>query len=76
MLLPFSGAFVIALLGTEIPSDRVYNAFLFTALLTGLAGLICLILALRSYQSNTALVAQIKGRMPPAGTPAAPASGS
>src|SRR5215211_6275752 len=62
-LIPFSGAFVIAIFGTDIPSNRVFNAFVMTALVTGLAGIICLILGIANYQSNKALVAEIKRRM-------------
>lgn len=71
-LLPSSGAFVIAIFGTDIPSVRVFNVFVLTALVTGLAGAICLVLGVASHRSNTALVAEIKSRMPPAATPAAP----
>jgi len=71
-LIPFSGAFVIAILGTDIPSDRVFNAFVLTALVTGLAGVICLVLGIANYRSNKALAAEIKRRMPPPATPAAP----
>jgi hypothetical protein len=71
-LLPFSGAFIIAIFGTEMPSPRVYSAFVLTALATGIAGLICLVLGIANYQSNKALVAAIKNRMPPPATPAAP----
>jgi hypothetical protein len=69
-LIPFSGAFVIAIFGTEIPSNRVFTAFILVALVTGLAGLICLLLGIANYQSNKALVAEIKRRMPPPATPA------
>ena len=69
-LLPFSGAFLIAIFGTEIPSDRIYYVFVLTSLVTGLAGLICLILGIWNYQSNKALVEEIKRRMPPTATPA------
>ena len=68
-LIPFSGAFVIAIFGTDIPSNRVFNAFVLTALVTGLAGVICLILGRANYQSNQALVTQIKTRMPPPAMP-------
>lgn len=67
-LLPFAGALVIALIGTEIPSNRVYDAFVLGALVTGIAGGVCVVLGLAGYRSNKDLVAQIKGRMPPAAT--------
>lgn len=69
-LLSFSGALVIAIFGTEIPSDRAYLAFVSTALITGLAGIICLIQGIVTYRSNKNLVAEIKSRMPPEATPA------
>jgi hypothetical protein len=71
-LIPFSGAFVIAIFGTDIPSNRVFNVFVLTALVTGLAGIICLILGVANYRSNKAMVAEIKSRMPPPALPAAP----
>jgi hypothetical protein len=71
-LIPFSAAFVIAIAGTEIPSSRVYTAFVLVALVSGLAGAICLYLGIAGSQSNRQLVAEIKRRMPP--PPASPAT--
>lgn len=63
----------VAILGTDIPSNRVFNVFVIFAVLTGMFGVICLILWKQSYRSNKDLVEQIKNRMPPPiGTPAAP----
>ena len=74
-LLPFAGAFVIALLGTDIPSDRVFAVFVLTALVSGVAGALCLVLGVISYRSNRVLVDEIKNRMPPPASPApAPSS--
>lgn len=74
-LIPFSGAFVIAIFGTEIPSNRVFNVFVMTALVTGLAGVIFLVIGMAQYKSNKALVAEIERRMPPPATPAGPSMG-
>ena len=70
-LLPVSASFVVAILGTEIPSDPVYSTFVSVAAVTGLVGLICFGLGLSNYKSNKALLAKIKGRMP-VSTPPAP----
>lgn len=69
-LIPFSGAFVITLLSTDIASGRVFNVFVLRALVTGSAGVICLALGRASYRSNQALLATIKRRMPPSTSPA------
>ena len=47
-LIPFSSAFLIALFGTDIPSNRVFNAFVLTALVTGVGVLFVSFLAYRT----------------------------
>lgn len=64
-LIGFAGALVIAIFGTDIPSDRVYSVFVLAALVTGLVGGICLVLGQKGFQTNHVLVAEIKRRMPP-----------
>ena len=66
-LIPFAGALAIAIFGTEIPSDRTFNAFALTALVTGLGGAICFALGINAARTSRGLVAEIKSRMPPLG---------
>ena len=71
-LIAFAGATLIAVFGTDIPSDRTYAVFVMASMVTGLGGLLCLILGLKGYQSNKSLVAEIKSRMPPPSVPMPP----
>ncbi len=71
-LLSFAGALLIALLTTKIEPVTLFAAFFSAFLVTLLVGGICLWFGITTYQSNQRLVATIKNRMPPQGTPASP----
>lgn len=71
-LIGFAGALVIAIFGTDIPSDRTFTVFVLAAMVTGFGGGLCVLLGLRGFQSTKSLVAEIKSRMPPPFVPAPP----
>jgi hypothetical protein len=68
-LLPTSLSLFVTLLSTTINSNRVFVAFLVTAIMTLIAGLILFALWWRNRGSNQALAQKIKDRMPPPGAP-------
>ncbi len=68
-LIGFAGALAIAIFGTDIPSNRAYDAFVMGAMVTGLGGVVCLALGVKGFQGDRALVAKIKSRMPPTADP-------
>lgn len=71
-LIGFAGALVIALFGTDIPSDRAYTVFVLAAMVTGFGGALCAFLGLKGFQSTKSLVTEIKLRMPPPSVPTPP----
>ena len=68
-LIGFAVALAIAIFGTDIPSNRAYDAFVMGAMVSSLGGVVCLALGIKGFQGNRALVAKIKSRMPPTADP-------
>jgi hypothetical protein len=64
-LLPLSGASLITLVTTEIPSTPALVFFICACLICFIVGLLCLVLAWRNHVSTGKVVRQIKERMPP-----------
>jgi hypothetical protein len=74
-LLAFSGGTLVSITTGTFASDRLFFGVFSAFLVSLVAGLICLLVGIRLYRGNKALVNDIKNRMPPQGTPAvAPAA--
>ena len=56
-------SFLVALLTTEIKSDRTYSVFVCVTIITGLAGLVLLALWWRQQKSMRSIVETIKNRL-------------
>jgi hypothetical protein len=64
-MLSFCLAFAIALLTTDIKSDRTFIFLVCCTLITGIAGSVCLAFFIKLHQSTRTLVKTIRDRMPP-----------
>jgi hypothetical protein len=74
-LLPISITLFVALLTTKIEADRLFQGFVIVATVTAIAGIVLLMLWWREHRSSTALVTEIKNRLPPPAFPQAPSEG-
>jgi hypothetical protein len=66
-LISIAASFLIALLTTEIQSLRMFNVFVIVTVVGFVAGIILLALWARYRRSTSALLRQIRQRMPPEG---------
>ena len=68
-------SFFVALLATDIPSIRVFTVFMVLLAATAIAAVVFFVFWFVQHRSSKNLVAEMKGRMPPAAGIQEPAEG-
>ncbi|MBX9678072.1 MAG: hypothetical protein K2X38_04850 [Gemmataceae bacterium] len=73
-LLAFAAGTLVSITTGTFSSDRLFFVVFSAFLVALVAGGICLLVGIKLYQGNKAILSDIKNRMPPQGTQALPSS--